>query len=131
MSRRSFQGSGRGKRRGPLPSHGGHADPTYAAVKESVDGIKDYQGVPIPDERRVYFVRAVGGGAVKIGRSRNIDRRITELQDACPHKLELVGSIDGDETVESLMHERFQAHRIRGEWYDERILGDVLNILSV
>jgi hypothetical protein len=65
-----------------------------------------------PDHGRdeVYFVRL--GARVKIGYSRNVSRRLTEI----PHD-EVLAVMAGDRSVERGWHARFAAQRIQGEWF--------------
>lgn len=67
-----------------------------------------------------YFLRAEGQGLVKIGRSRDVQRRIGELCVGSPCKLTLIGVLPGfDEESEEALHERFAHLRRRGEWFAE------------
>lgn len=64
---------------------------------------------------QVYFLRA--GDFVKIGWARDVEKRIKALQTANPHELELLGVIPGCDDVERVIHQRFNALHVRGEWY--------------
>jgi hypothetical protein len=74
----------------------------------------------------VYFVRAPKAGAIKIGVTRQLKRRLNELQIANPYELRLLGIINGGFPTERVLAERFHPWHMRGEWYDEEILLDVL-----
>ena len=66
----------------------------------------------------VYFLHDAAGGFVKIGfTAGEVSARVKDLQVASAHELVLFGSIDGDESIEFELHERFKAHRVRGEWF--------------
>lgn len=66
----------------------------------------------------VYFIEAVGAACIKIGVSFNAAQRVSELQTACPFDLRLIATIPGaTERDEQALHERFAAHRVRGEWF--------------
>jgi hypothetical protein len=71
----------------------------------------------------VYFVRAVD--KVKIGFTRDVERRISELQTASPVDLELLGTLPGSALTERRLHKRFSAHRVNREWfrYEPPIIG--------
>jgi hypothetical protein len=63
----------------------------------------------------VYFVQAPCG-SIKIGRARNVEFRIRELQCANPQKLTLLAvALDGNREAE--YHRRFAEHRMQGEWF--------------
>lgn len=63
----------------------------------------------------VYFVQ--GGDRVKIGWSRNVDLRVSQLRTAAADDLVLLGSMPGDRAEERAMQARFAALHIRGEWF--------------
>jgi hypothetical protein len=63
-----------------------------------------------------YFIVAEGlSDRVKIGKTKSLAHRITELQCGSPSKLSLWKVIFGD--LEKQIHERFSEQRIHGEWF--------------
>ena len=110
-----------------------HRDNTFAAVAfgEVYRDPTDEPDAPdAPYESgMVYFVRAPGHG-IKIGFSLNVAERIKDIQGCCPIPLLLVGTLHGGLALERLMRERFVEHRLHGEWFHERILPDVLDLLA-
>jgi hypothetical protein len=82
------------------------------------------------DELLVYFVRAEGCGAIKIGVSYDIVRRFEELQSASPVRLEILGAIPGGIPEEARLHRRFAKYRLHAEWYSEAIRFEVARILA-
>jgi len=66
----------------------------------------------------IYFIGSLESGTVKIGKSNNPEKRLTELQTANPHKLVLYGVID-DVTpdLENTLHEILSDIRLKGEWF--------------
>lgn len=83
----------------------------------------------VPAVGLVYFLRAPGH-AVKIGFTTNLSERVRTIQHSCPCRLILVGCLHGDLDLERLMKQRFAEHRLHGEWFDERILPDVLDLVA-
>jgi hypothetical protein len=86
-------------------------------------------GTPRPRKRGfVYFIRAGRTNAVKIGWAGNPEIRIR----ASPHPLYMIGHMPGTMFDEADWHSRFEAERIRGEWFtlSER-LRIAINGLSV
>ena len=73
----------------------------------------------IPDVK-TYFIRC--NDKVKIGRTQDVQRRLEALQTANPDTLTLLGYIEGD--LERYLHNKFQKHHFRGEWYylDQEIM---------
>jgi hypothetical protein len=62
---------------------------------------------------RVYFARDVATGAVKIGTSTCVPRRLRALGK----KVELIATVRGGYQVEALLLQLFAHARIRGEWF--------------
>ena len=66
----------------------------------------------------IYFIGSVELGAVKIGKSNNPDKRLTELQTGNSHELVLYGIIkDVKEDYEMKIHQIFDHIRLKGEWF--------------
>ncbi len=65
----------------------------------------------------VYFIREEGG-AVKIGYTHELDKRLRALQTANPRLLAVLGIVAGERALEGKLHRRFIASHIRGEWFD-------------
>ncbi len=71
---------------------------------------------------------------VKIGRSVNISRRISNLQTGNPNKLALMGEIrtqgiPEDKIVERALHERYVRKRLLREWFSLDV-NDVIDALK-
>jgi DNA-binding transcriptional regulator YdaS (Cro superfamily) len=66
----------------------------------------------------VYFLRVGGDGPVKIGYS-SLDpvQRMADLQVGCPWKLTFWGCIPGTSQNEAWLHEKFEAYKMQGEWF--------------
>lgn len=64
----------------------------------------------------VYFIRA-GKGPIKIGRSVNVGSRIATMQTGNAEELRVVARMPGGAAIESMLHARFAAARMRGEWF--------------
>ena len=68
----------------------------------------------------IYFVQQDVTWAVKIGFTADMDtleKRIRALQTASPYQLRLVHVWEGDALREHLLHRRFAAQRLMGEWF--------------
>jgi len=79
-------------------------------------------------EGKVYFIRANGKGAVKIGYATDIKARLKSLQTSHRHKLAVVGVMAGTQQDERDFHKRFKQYRLSGEWFDCK--GDLLDFLA-
>lgn len=66
----------------------------------------------------IYFIACREANAVKIGLTRKRPyARLGTAQVNCPLELELLATCDGDEAEEFALHQRFDALRMRGEWF--------------
>lgn len=61
-----------------------------------------------------------GGGCHKIGRTKDLRRRVEQLAVQLPFEVALVCSLKSDDpkTLEAELHERFANKRLNGEWFD-------------
>ena len=55
--------------------------------------------------------------AVKIGFSKNPQKRFRQLQTACADTLTLFDKIPGDRALEAGFHRIFAERRLKGEWF--------------
>lgn len=70
----------------------------------------------------VYFILNEDSNAVKIGRAKDLEKRMKALQTSSPAKLKLIKSVQvkvGEEAqeLEKSLHQRFSAIRLAGEWF--------------
>ena len=63
----------------------------------------------------VYF--AYTDSHVKIGRTQNPKKRISDLISGCPLELKIVFRRETQEFNESSLHDRFKKHRLHHEWF--------------
>ncbi len=76
----------------------------------------------------VYFVRAAGGGSIKIGSTKLLRTRMLALQSGCPIKLCVLHTIEGaGYREETALHRRFAKARLHGEWF--RPVPELLGLL--
>ena len=66
--------------------------------------------------RRVYFVRHLDTGAIKIGKSANPERRLEALKETFGGRMELVGWIDS-ESAETTLHRLLDRWALGKEWF--------------
>jgi len=74
----------------------------------------------------VYIIRSGKRGAYKIGVAKNVESRLETLQTGNPAELFIIAKFDfGSKAkayqMEYSLHRMFKRHRIRGEWFDNRI----------
>jgi len=81
----------------------------------------------------VYFILNEDSNAIKIGKAKDISKRLKSLQTSSPAKLRLIKSIQVEsdkkaQELEQLLHRKFQEIRLGGEWFKaEVILLDYIN----
>lgn len=64
----------------------------------------------------IYFVQDEAG-QIKIGKTRNVFRRVRDMQVASGRPLTVLGVYPGVEADERKIHERFRKSRVHGEWF--------------
>jgi hypothetical protein len=65
----------------------------------------------------VYFAQEGVSGLVKIGQTRQLERRICVLNSATAGGVTLIGSIPETDVPEKRLHALLWEHRDRGEWF--------------
>lgn len=80
---------------------------------------KDGRGLKYGTEGQefVYFIGADDLEYVKIGRSKDVYKRLDGIQTSIPHDLKILLMIPGDKKAERAAHIRFEKYRKRGEWF--------------
>jgi len=79
----------------------------------------------------VYVIQSREETYVKIGSTRELEKRIKQLQTGNPDTIFLTACIyNVPVSFESELHNRYSAYRHIGEWFDEIILNDLLHYLS-
>jgi hypothetical protein len=70
----------------------------------------------------VYFIHSEESNAVKIGRAKDVEKRLKSLQTAHPHELKVIKifKLKGGKAaqeLESSLHQKFDHLRLSGEWF--------------
>lgn len=70
----------------------------------------------------VYFILNEDSRAIKIGRARDLDKRMKALQTSSPAQLKLIKSVQLESTqeaqeLEKTLHRQFAEIRLTGEWF--------------
>lgn len=71
----------------------------------------------VSDDAFVCYFAGDANGAVKIGSSCNVRRRLEELQKHNSMPIRLLAAFDGGEATEAYYHGRFRQLRLHGEWF--------------
>ncbi len=100
---------------------------------------QEFQSFTRYEERRlIYFIQDQATLAIKIGCSSDPQKRLEGLQTSSPSPLKLLATTVGDFKEEKELHERFEDHRLTGEWFkphdnlleEIQAINDVANALS-
>jgi len=76
----------------------------------------------------MYILQATGSGLIKIGVSKNIEKRLVALQTGSPFKLIVVRLIDKIPfLLEKELHDQLSGYRLHGEWFKEDVLAFIDN----
>ena len=67
-------------------------------------------------------------GAVKIGRSADVERRRKQIQTGCPYEIRIILVLENQGELESKLHKLLKEYRteqFRGEWFREGGLAEL------
>jgi hypothetical protein len=78
---------------------------------------RNWRKNPSKAKGHVYFILAKTSQMIKIGFSRDPQKRFTDLSTGSPEPLVLWGTVPGSFGAEALLHRRFNHLRIKGEWF--------------
>jgi hypothetical protein len=88
-----------------------------SAARELKRKVDDEKGSMPAGSSYIYFVQALHGGPIKIGRAADPIARLGELQVGNPHRLRVCHLGIGRPTDELRMHYLFGQLRLVGEWF--------------
>lgn len=63
-----------------------------------------------------YFIGSKNG-PIKIGYTRDLNKRLRTMQTSYPFKLEVLATTTGGQIAEARYHQRFADYRLEGEWF--------------
>ncbi len=66
----------------------------------------------------IYFAQRGENGPIKIGVTGHVKSRVSELQTNVAEPVRLLASFPGTRAMERALHDRFHAHRLKGEWFN-------------
>lgn len=66
----------------------------------------------------LYFIQQKSGGPVNIGGTKNVKRRLSDLQAACPDELRLMACVRARPSMEMDLHALLESIRIRAKWFE-------------
>jgi len=76
----------------------------------------------------LYIIQMAITGDIKVGRSKDVPRRLKQLQTGAPHRLKILLIAPGLGHRERIVHEsmcRYRNRGRRGEWFREEAIGSI------
>ena len=75
----------------------------------------------------IYFIGNKKENICKIGVSKNVDKRIKEIQCSCPFEVEILitYAVSDDYLIEKALHNKYNKHRLNGEWFNLSVITEV------
>ena len=73
----------------------------------------------------LYFIQSDRTGMIKIGRSKDPNKRLKQLQTGNANKLRLIASFRGMGWREKFIHEKLNRWSEEGEWFDCNCVGSI------
>jgi len=75
----------------------------------------------------LYFIQSANTGMIKIGRSKNPEKRLKQLQTGSPNKLKLIAVFEDMGDEEYGLHQRLREYKVRsnGEWFRYECVGSI------
>lgn len=105
-------------------------------IKKSNDAIELEKKISLMPKRSLptflYVFENDRANLLKVGISKNVERRVREVQDSCGCALKTIFAIEHSkaETLEKIIHEEISSFKTYGEWFDARYKSDILNIVK-
>ena len=75
----------------------------------------------------LYFIQSDVTGMIKIGRSKDPQRRLKQLQTGNANKLKIIACFNGLGWREKLLHESLKDWSKEGEWFEYKCVGSIPN----
>src|SRR3972149_6243576 len=77
----------------------------------------------------IHFISCDALSLIKIGRSADVNKRLSHLQISVGAELRIIKAVPADPWVEIAVHSKFQHIRVRGEWFraDKELLDFIAN----
>ena len=73
----------------------------------------------------LYIIQSDVTGMIKIGRSKDPQKRLKQLQTGKPKKLKLIAEFRGQGWKEKILHEELRKFRLEGEWFSYDCVGSI------
>jgi hypothetical protein len=79
-------------------------------------------------DKYLYVIQSEDSDYIKIGRTNNPKKRLSDLQSGNPNKLSYLILLKGKGYLEKSIHEDLKSYRVRGEWFKKSCI-DLLRVI--
>ena len=73
----------------------------------------------------LYIIQSDVTGMIKIGRSKDPQKRLKQLQTGNPNRLKLIASFKEKGKEEKYLHEVLNNYKLKGEWFSYHCVGSI------
>ena len=73
----------------------------------------------------LYFIQSDLTGMIKVGRSKDPQKRLKQLQTGNPNRLKLIASFREKGSEEKYLHEVLNNYKQKGEWFSYQCVGSI------
>lgn len=67
----------------------------------------------------IYAIRAVGTKYIKVGKAKDVAKRLVTLETGCPYELSVEAIADWPDGAETMIHKLLAEHNVKNEWFVE------------
>jgi hypothetical protein len=100
-----------------VPRLVGKTKPVFLVNDSELAAIEEMVRQEAGSATRVYFVRQLPNGPIKIGTAADPEKRLLSIRTATAVSVDLLGYMPGGRALEKAIHQVFRQSRIRGEWF--------------
>lgn len=72
-------------------------------------------------DNELYFILEAQSNSIKIGVSKDVEKRLSQLQTSNAFPLLLIGRMQNRIDLEKNLHEKFKKYRLKGEWFSTNV----------
>lgn len=81
------------------------------------------------EKGQIYVIGNLNFGLIKIGFSKNPERRKKGIQTGCPFEVSVLVTFEGDKKTEKMLHHKYRKYNTSGEWF--KYEGELKEHLSI
>lgn len=80
----------------------------------------------------IYFITTEDNKFIKIGYTKNLKARLSNIQTGCPYTLTVLRTVRENISLEKTIHQELYRYHVRGEWfsYNKEVSDYISNVLD-